>query len=734
MRLRIGYVLIAFVSVVLSSVVTVAAQTSASNAASAQVPPVIQFSSGATDVSGNLLTGSVEITFSLYNNSQGGEPLWSEKQNVTLDGSGRYSVYMGITKPNGVPMSLFTSGEAHWLEVQIAGQAAQPRVFLVSVPYAMKAGDAATIGGLPPSAFVLAAPVNSIDNAPAREDSAASLPSVVPAGSSDVTTTGGAANTLPLFTTATNIQNSAITQTGSGATAKIGINTATPATALDVTGGATVRGTLVSPTTGTATATKGFNSQPQSFVASVFNSSTVTAVPQKFQWQAEPAGNDTATPAGTLNLLYALGAATPAETGVKISSTGVFTFATGQTFPGTGKGTITGITTSSPLTGSGSAGPVALGLNTSALETTLNGKYAQLSAINTFSANQVINGELGVYGQLGIYGTNEEGSMFTVSNSGDAASSAISASNGGNYATAISASASAGGFGILSTGVQSAGSAAILGYLNGGSGLSASYSLLESDDGLDAGVWADAPTGETAAVMATADNAYAGVFYNDSTIFPTITALNNAPGGATGLVVNGTTGLAVSGVAAKGIATVLRASGPWGMCGINQAGNLSCTGQLKTVVTTGTGARQVETYTVQSAENWLEDYGSGQLQNGRASIALEAAFAETVNTGVEYHVFLTPGGDCKGLYVTQKTATSFEVHELGGGTASIPFDYKIVAKRRGHETERLVDVTDRFKSEAAAVQFKPLPQGTAKAQLQRRSQLSSAKPKPQISR
>ncbi len=32
---------------------------------------------------------------------------------------------------------------------------------LFSVPYALKAGDAATVGGLPPSAFVLAAPTGS---------------------------------------------------------------------------------------------------------------------------------------------------------------------------------------------------------------------------------------------------------------------------------------------------------------------------------------------------------------------------------------------------------------------------------------------------------------------------------------------------------------------------------------------------------------------------------------------
>jgi hypothetical protein len=42
--------------------------------------------------------------------------------------------------------------------VRIAEQEEQPRVLLLSVPYAPKAGDAATLGGLPPSAFVLAAP------------------------------------------------------------------------------------------------------------------------------------------------------------------------------------------------------------------------------------------------------------------------------------------------------------------------------------------------------------------------------------------------------------------------------------------------------------------------------------------------------------------------------------------------------------------------------------------------
>src|SRR5271155_856876 len=145
----------------LSFALSLTAQTASSGSASSQVPPLIQFSNVATDEGGNTLSGVVNITFSLYTGQRGGEPLWTETQNnVPLDPTGHYSVMLGVTKPNGVPTTLFTTGEARWLGVQIAQQPEQPRVLLLSVPYALKAGDAATVGGLPPSAFVLAAPLS----------------------------------------------------------------------------------------------------------------------------------------------------------------------------------------------------------------------------------------------------------------------------------------------------------------------------------------------------------------------------------------------------------------------------------------------------------------------------------------------------------------------------------------------------------------------------------------------
>src|SRR5271165_2279351 len=153
MKLSIGCVVVGFLWFVLS----MAAQTASSGSISSQVPPLIPFSSVASDEGGSSLSGVVNITFSLYAGQLGEAPLWTETQNnISLDATGHYSVQLGITKPNGVPTTLFTTGEARWLGVHIADQVEQPRVLLLSVPYALKAGDAATIGGLPPSAFVLA--------------------------------------------------------------------------------------------------------------------------------------------------------------------------------------------------------------------------------------------------------------------------------------------------------------------------------------------------------------------------------------------------------------------------------------------------------------------------------------------------------------------------------------------------------------------------------------------------
>jgi hypothetical protein len=345
------------------------------------VPTMVNFSGILRDGNGKPLTGIVGVTFYLYKDEQAGAPLWMETQNVQPDKYGNYTVQLGSTTSQGLPATLFVSGEARWLGVQAQGQAEQPRVMLMSVPYAMKAGDAQTIGGLPASAFMLAAPGGSpglTTNSPSP--SAGPAPNLAGTGTTDF---------IPLWTNSTTLGSSVLFQSGTGSTAKVGINTTTPATTLDVKGTGTIRGSLsilgtaLLPAAGTATASGGKNSQPLNLAASAFNSSTSKAVNQTFQFRAEPAGNDTSTPSGTLNLLFGSGTSNPSETGLHIASNGQITFASGQMFPGTGNGTITGVTAGTGLSGGGNTGNVNLAIAKAGVGT------AQLSAAGS-SAGQVL--------------------------------------------------------------------------------------------------------------------------------------------------------------------------------------------------------------------------------------------------------------------------------------------------------------------------------------------------------
>jgi hypothetical protein len=169
-----------------------------------------------------------------------------------------------------------------------------------------------------------------------------------------------------------------------------------------------------------------------------------------------------------------------------------------------------------------------------------------------------------------------------------------------------------------------------------------------------------------------ADNGFSVIGYNNSSSLATAQFSNGA---------------------SDKLAPVMDIGGDYGECFIDASGNLHCEGTITGVAAVDGGARKVALNSVQSPEAWFEDAGSGQLSGGQAVVNIESVFGQTINTGAEYHVFLTPNGDCKGLYVAEKSAASFVVKELGGGTSSIAFDYRIMAKRKSFENVRLTDVT-----------------------------------------
>ena len=669
----------------------------------AAVPHLVKFSGTVKATSGQALTG---ITFALYREDQGGAPLWVETQSVQLDSSGRYSVMLGVTKADGLPADLFTSGEARWLGVQPEGQAEQSRILLLSVPYALKAGDAATLGGLPPSAFLLAVP----PAASAVSDLSATPSSNAPASA---VTGSGTANYVPLWTSSSNIANSMAYQSGSGASSKLGLNLTAPAATLDVNGSVLVRGPLQLHSLGTATAISGFNSNPYLLTASSFNSSTGKAISQNFQWQAEASGNNTSSASGTLNLLFGANA-TPTETGLKINNKGVVTFVAGQTFPGTGSGTVksVGLTapstdftvSGSPITGTGTlniawtAAPTSTDTANTIVKRDASGNFAG----NTITASDFFGGAVNTTtanltnltaGSVSATSASISSSLymnsaanvpvFVTSNSGNATviEGSASATTGAAWGVeGITASNSSNAFGVYGFATSSAGSpkgvygaAAGINAIGvfGQNGSLSSTGATVSAIGL--GTWGDGGVGGGWGVIGTADDGYAGSFTNNTQYYVSLVAENNNASGAPFLAGNNANGT---------------------YCLVDASGNLSCTGTKNAVVPIDDGKRKVAMSAIESPQNWFEDAGAAELVNGSAVVALDRDFIQTVNTEQEYLVFPVPNGDCKGLYVSHQTPASFEVHELGGGTSNVRFYYRIMALRRKYEKVRFADHTN----------------------------------------
>jgi hypothetical protein len=755
------------------------APTSTPTAASAAtvVPALVPYSGIAMGDDGKPLAGETGVTFLIYKDEQGGEPLWVETQTVAFDSSGRYKVQLGATSSNGLPSDLFVTGEARWLEVQIAGQNPQPRLLLASVPYALKAADASSLGGLPASAYALAGPSSK----------AAATAGIVSDAASTVTTTGGTAGYVPEFSGAATIVDSPVFILG----ADVGIGTTTPTATLDVNGaalisgaltangGATVGGSLVLPALATATASGGFDSQVLKMYTSAYNSSTKATVDPRFEWEAVETGNNTASPTATLELLASNGPAGATGTGFSFNSNGIINFAPGQTFPATSS-------TGTAVDGSSTSGIGVEGNSNSNIG--VSGASQTNTGVEGFSAGG--SNTAGVYGESGSGSGMGAGTIAGVW--GDAYNH-VGVAGTSKLFPGVS------GLSVSNSGVVGTSQTPVEGTAGmfGTTGKARSNTYGTESPSQVAGAWGDTTGNPTsgdyaAGVIGTADNADGGTFFNNSSSFATIYAENLAVGdglgagvgvsgiGGIGIQGSGTTtgvmgttlfadiGAGVYGVhgspsvegqtlggfagvwadtsqnlfallatadtgAAAGIyndapdsqtlivendtqsnnsAVILQTFGHVGNCTINVSGDLSCDGKVTTVASVDQGARKVETYSVQSAENWFEDAGTGQLQGGAAHVSLEPLFGQTVNTGVEYHVFLTPDGDCKGLYVSAKSGGGFEVRELGGGNSSIAFEYRIMAKRAGYENVRLVDVTDKLKRQADQRERMRHPAGT----------------------
>ena len=115
----------------------------------------------------------------------------------------------------------------------------------------------------------------------------------------------------------------------------------------------------------------------------------------------------------------------------------------------------------------------------------------------------------------------------------------------------------------------------------------------------------------------------------------------------------------------------------------------------------------------EAPENLFQDYGTARLVNGRALVALDPTLTKNivVNDAHPLRVFVQLEGECNGVYVTDKSATGFEVMELAGGTSNAPFTYTVVANRADEENPD--GTIARYSAERFPVAPGPQPTTTA---------------------
>jgi hypothetical protein len=255
----------------------------------ATVPQLIEFTGSLLDRSNRPMVGPIGMTFALYAEQTGGAALWMETQNVRPDATGNYTVFLGAASNGGLPVENFAAGKARWLGIQVEHQAEQPRVMLVSVPYALKARDAETLGGLPASAFLSRLPQGATGSNAAwpggtPDTAQASANSIQPptsngqplANSVNATihpavpcttfTGGGVTNFIAAWSSHCGLSPSALAETCTTSGCNVGVGTQAPQAGMDVEAPA-------SSTTGVM----GVTSNSAFFAAGVFGHATATS-------------------------------------------------------------------------------------------------------------------------------------------------------------------------------------------------------------------------------------------------------------------------------------------------------------------------------------------------------------------------------------------------------------------------------------------------------------------------
>lgn len=124
-------------------------------------------------------------------------------------------------------------------------------------------------------------------------------------------------------------------------------------------------------------------------------------------------------------------------------------------------------------------------------------------------------------------------------------------------------------------------------------------------------------------------------------------------------------------------------------------------GSVSTMVKDDEGNNRI-LHATETPEILFEDFGTGKLVNGEAYISIDKLLSKHIYVDEKHpmKVFIQLEGDCKGVFVTEKTINGFRVKELENGKSNVSFSWNLVANRAD-----VVDKTGKIESKHVDVRF-----------------------------
>jgi hypothetical protein len=688
-----------------------AALFAAGAACQAQVPKTISYQGVLIDAGGGAVPdGNYSMTFTLYDSESGGNILWTETQPTVAVNKGIFSAILGILNPISIPFD-----QPYWLGIRVGGGAElAPRIRLTSAAYSFRAEDANSVNGIAASATPTANalyPLGSNATFPAEV-----LPSGLPPGAHAGTHNEGGPDAI----TVTNdlIQNGTIgsldladnavtaaklapdvVSSVDGVTNDGGNIDLVPGSNISITsddGANTITVSAVGVGTGDITAVNaaggltggGTSGDVTLSIANGGVTSEKLAVPIAINASnSQPliGGSNS----GTGHCLFGEAASGYGVFGISTSSYGVYGGSTNESgvhgYTSNGISGIHGQSDRADGYGIGVSGRCNVGAGVTG--TGYTGVYGLSETLN---GNGVVgfcstgNQAWGVYGGsnegTGVYGYTTDGLIGVYGNSDVANYSAAGVRGECDAGSGVYGTGSNGvwGYSAITNGNGVIGSCdvgfmafGLYGSSNEGYGVysyGATATYGESSAPTGQAIYGAGRGSDTEGVLGTADGA------SGTGVYGIAGATSGDPAGVQG---DGDYGYGIYGASTYGTAVFA----------------------LGTSVATGTKSAEVKRndgtpirlFAEEAAEVYFSDYGDASLAGGRAHVELDQVFLQTVTIDDKHpmKVFVQLEGDCKGVFVTNKTNSGFDVMELQGGTSSVPFLYRVVCKRKYYEDERL---------------------------------------------